>query len=125
MHISSYFQGIQHLLTISLFISSQVITMEERPPSAGFIRGILTFTDGSKLQFKEFIIYKDSVYVQKYSYHYMRSDQTVFRYDNALDPAARHLSSYPHHKHIDEGIIPSVQPDLSNVLQEISFHISR
>ena len=49
----------------------------------------------------------------------------VFLYNNALDPAARHLSTYPHHKHIAEGIIASEHPCLSDILQEISFLITR
>ena len=125
MSISAYFQKFRQILTSSLFITSQSITTEERPPSAGLIRGTLTFTDGSQLQFKEFIIYKNSIHIQKYSYHYVRSNQMVFRYDNALDPAARHLSTYPHHKHIAEGIIASEHPSLSDILHEISFYITR
>jgi len=64
MSISAYFQKFRQILTSSLFITSQSITTEERPPSAGLIRGTLTFTDGSQLQFKEFIIYKNSIHIQ-------------------------------------------------------------
>lgn len=125
MSVGNYFQEIRQILSNSLFIASQSITIEERPPSAGLIRGILSFTDGSQLQFKEFIIFKDSIKVQKYSYHYSRSNQLVFRYDNALDPAARHLSTYPHHKHIADCILASEHPSLSDILHEISFLIIR
>ena len=125
MSVSDYFQNVRQILTNSLFITSQSITTEERPPSAGLIRGTLMFTDGSQLQFKEFIIYKDSIHVQKYSYHYVCSNQMVFRYDNALDPAAKHLSTYPNHKHIAAGIIASAHPSLSDILHEISFYITR
>lgn len=69
MSISAYFQNIQQILANSLYIASQSITTEERPPSAGLIRGLLTFTDGSHLLFKEFFIFKGSIKVQKYSYH--------------------------------------------------------
>ncbi|MBI5038864.1 MAG: hypothetical protein HZC13_03735, partial [Nitrospirae bacterium] len=113
MSIRGYFQEIRQLLADSLFIASHSITEEERPPSAGLIRGLLTFTDGSQLQFKEFVIYKDSIQIKKYSYHYTRSNQLAFRYDNALDPAARHLSTYPHHKHLASSIVASKPPGLS------------
>lgn len=125
MSIREYFQEIRQLLAASLFLTAHSITEEERPPSAGLIRGILTFTDGSQLQFKEFVIYKDSIQIKKYSYHYTQSNQLVFRYDNALDPAARHLPTYPHHKHLASSIVASDPPRLSDVLQEISLHIKR
>src|SRR3989337_3695196 len=123
MSIRGYFQEVRQLLADSLFISSRSITEEERPPSAGLIRGILTFTDGSQLQFKEFVIFKDSIQIKKYSYHHTRSNQLVFRYDNALDPAARHLPTYPHHKHLASYIVGADPPRLSDVLQEISLQI--
>ena len=125
MPIREYFQEIRQLLATSLFLTSHSITEEERPPSAGLIRGILTFTDGSQLQFKEFVIYKDSIQIKKYSYHYTQSNQMVFRYDNALDPAARHLPTYPHHKHLVSSIVATDPPRLSDVLQEISLQIER
>ena len=72
---------------------------------------------------KEFVIYKDSIQIKKYSYHYTLSNRLVFRYDNALDPAARHLPTYPHHKHLSSSIVASDHHRLSDVLQEISLHI--
>jgi len=125
MPIKGYFQEIRQLLANSLIVASHSITEEERPPSAGLIRGLLTFTDGSQLQFKEFVVYKDSIQIKKYSYHYTRSNQLVFRYDNALDPSVRHLSTYPHHKHLSSDIISSDPPSLSDVLEEISLYISK
>lgn len=125
MPIKGYFQEVHKLLADSLFVTSHSVTEEERPPSAGLIRGLLTFTDGSQLQFKEFVVYKDSIHIRKYSYHYTMSDKLVFRYDNALDPSARHLFTYPHHKHLSDRIIASDPPCLSDVLEEISLYIKR
>ena len=42
----------------------------------------------------------------KYRYQWMSKDGTLnFRYDNAADRAARHLTTYPHHKHTPSGIV--------------------
>ncbi|MBI5197351.1 MAG: hypothetical protein HZA19_01960 [Nitrospirae bacterium] len=125
MPVKGYFQQIRQLLADSLVIVAQSITTEERPPSAGLIRGLLTFTDGSQLQFKEFVVYKETIQILKYSFHYMRSDQLVFRYDNAFDPATKHLPTYPDHKHLPDTILASEPPRLSDVLQEISFYVTR
>ena len=42
----------------------------------------------------------------------------VFRYDNA--PHHQHLASYPHHKHIGDGVQESSEPNFHDVLLEIS-----
>jgi len=44
---------------------------------------------------------------------------TFSSYDNANDPAARNLPTFPHHKHDPSGILPATQPSLARVLQEI------
>ena len=38
------------------FVTATSLSYEERPPSAGFIRGTIEFVDGSKLELKEFLI---------------------------------------------------------------------
>ena len=60
----------------------------------------IRFLDGSQLYLKEFIITGPVQHVIKYAYHYRRGDQLLFRYDNARDPAAKHLKTFPHHKHM-------------------------
>jgi hypothetical protein len=49
----------------------------------------------------------------------MRGGQVFFRYDNASDPHARHLKTYPHHKHTaDDKLMESMVPTLEEVLKE-------
>jgi hypothetical protein len=79
----------------------------------------LVFADGSQLDFKEFLIIKPTLQVVKYTYNYRKGNLFIFRYDNANDPAARNLSTYPSHKHIPQGILEAQQPSLGQVLQEI------
>jgi len=82
----------------------------------------LTFEDGSRLHFREFV-YKDAEEPADrytYVYHYQSLDgQLVFRYDNTNHYPA--LENAPHHKHIGEDdVIPSDAPILAMVLKEIS-----
>lgn len=55
----------------------------------------------------------------KYGYHYRMGDRLIFRYDNARDPAARSLPTYPHHKHVPAGLLAAERPSFEQVLQEI------
>lgn len=114
-----YVAALQELLSATPFVTATALSYEERPPSAGVIRGNLTFADGSQLDFKEFVIAQPTASIIKYGYHYRMGDQLIFRYDNANDPAARHLPTFPHHRHDPSGLVPATQPSLKLVLQEI------
>jgi hypothetical protein len=81
--------------------------------------GCVRFIDGSQLDFKEFLISQPTLHVIKYGYHYRTGDRLIFRYDNANDPAARNLPTFPHHKHVPAEILAIEQPSLEQVLQEI------
>ena len=91
MFLNDYVTALQGLLAATPFITATALSYEERPPSAGLIKGTLVFTDGSQLDFKEFLLTQPTLHVIKYGYHYRMGNRLVFRYDNANDPAARHL----------------------------------
>ena len=40
----------------------------------------------------------------------------AFRYDNA--PHHPHLSTYPHHKHLGNELLPALEPNLVQVIAE-------
>ena len=62
----------------------------------------------------------------KYGYNYQDKDESIiFRYDNALDPKARELSTYPDHKHTLKGLSPAKRPLLEEVLREIGACVKR
>jgi len=57
----------------------------------------------------------------KYGYNYLdKNNALIFRYDNALDPKAKKLSTYPDHKHTSKELIPAKRPSLEEVLREIT-----
>jgi len=119
MSIKDYFASVEALLAEIPFVASTSLSYEERPPTAGLIMGTLIFTDGTRLDFKEFLITSPALRVVKYAYNYRRESQVIFRYDNAYDPAARNLPTYPSHKHVSSEIIAEEKPSLEQVLQEI------
>jgi hypothetical protein len=123
MLLREYVQVLQELVNVTPFVTATALSYEERPPSAGVIKGSLTFADGSQLDFKEFVVTQPTLLVAKYGYNYRRGNHPIFRYDNANDPAARHLSTFPHHRHDASSLLPATQPSLKLVLQEITSQL--
>ena len=95
MSLKDYVAALQVLVAATPFVTATSLSYEERPPSAGLIKGGLLFADGSQLDFKEFLITQPTLRVIKYGYHYRGGDRLIFRYDNANDPATRHLPTFP------------------------------
>ncbi|HLA01046.1 MAG TPA: DUF6516 family protein [Thermodesulfovibrionales bacterium] len=122
MQIKDYLDEILNLIAENPFTLSQSLSFEERPPDSAFISGLITFTDGSKLHFKEFVVFKPNDFkVLKYGYNYLdKNEALIFRYDNALDPQAKKLPTYPEHKHTLNGLLPVTRPAFREVLLEIS-----
>ena len=118
MPFTDYIATLQELLAATPFVTATSLSYEERPPSAGLIKGWLVFADGSQFDFKEFLLIRPTLQVIKYGYHYRAGQRLIFRYDNANDPAARHLLTFPHHKHMPAGLLAAAQPSLHQVLQE-------
>lgn len=119
MRLRRYLKRIESLVGALPYTASTSLTIDERPADTAFIKGVLVFIDGSELHFMEFLFDDGTVKKDKYSYHYMRSGKPVFRYDNALDPKAKSLHTYPHHKHVDNKMFASEEHDLEGVLKEV------
>ncbi|HHT9134852.1 MAG TPA: toxin-antitoxin system TumE family protein [Candidatus Avalokitesvara rifleensis] len=122
MQIKDYLDEILNLIAENPFAVSQSLSFEERPPDSAFITGTVTFTDGSMLHLKEFVIFEPKgAIVLKYGYNYLAEDETLnFRYDNAFDPLVKSLSTYPEHKHTANGLVSAKRPAFRDVLSEIS-----
>ena len=125
MQIKDYLNEILDVLSANPFVESQNLAFEERSPNAAFITGTIFFTNSTKLHFKEFVVFKsEGVNVLKYGYSFLSKDNTlIFRYDNALDPQATKLSTYPEHRHTPEKLLPAKRPSLEEVLREITGRI--
>jgi len=123
MPLKDYLATLQSLLAETPFVTSTTLNYEERPPTAGIIKGTLLFTDGSQLDFREFLITQPVLQIVKYAYNYRRRSLLIFRYDNANDPAAKNLTTYPCHKHIAQDVLAAQQPSLRQVLQEITSRL--
>jgi len=119
MPLTEYVAGLQTIIAQTPFVTTTSLYYEDRPPSAGFIKGTVGFFDGSQLDFREFLVTHPTVHVIKYGYQYRMGDQLVFRYDNANDPAARDLATFPHHKHLPGALVATEQISLQPVLREI------
>jgi hypothetical protein len=122
MQIRDYLESILDIISASPYVESKSISFEERPPNAAYITGILAFINGSKLHFKEFIVYKsENIIFLKYAYHYLTHDGAlIFRYDNALDPKAKAMATYPEHKHLPDHLLPAERPSIKDILNEIA-----
>jgi hypothetical protein len=117
--IRGYFQHISNILALSPIISSQDIHTEKRTSTEGYLRGNITFKNGSRLHFRELVSTEPTVQLVSYTYQYMGADgKTIFRYDDS--DHYLHLSNAPHHKHVGKRKVIAVDaPDLESVLSEI------
>ena len=88
MSLKDYLVTLQGVLAEIPFVTSTSINYEERPPTAGLVKGVLVFADGSQLDFKEFIITQPTLQIIKYAYNYRKEHILIFRHDNAYDPGA-------------------------------------
>ena len=125
MPIKEYVGHILSSIAANPYVESQNISCQERPPDAAYVSGLVTFIDGSQLHIKEFILFGTAgARIGKYGYNYSDKDgNLVFRYDNAFDPMARDLSSYPEHCHTAEGLSSASRPLFEKVLEEISGQV--
>lgn len=125
MPLKNYLHRLLTHLDNHPFLESREFAVSERPPDAAFIQLTAVFIDGSILHFKEFIIFGQRTNrIIKYGYNYLSpEDSLVFRYDNALDPAARHLPTYPEHKHTQQGLVAAHRCNHDELLEEIKTTI--
>lgn len=124
MRLRRYCKAVEALIGSLPYVASSSLTFDERPTDVVYIKGAINFLDGSELHFMEFVFDEgDKVFKEKYSYHYMKRGKLVFRYDNALDPKAKPLLTYPHHKHVGKKMLPSKSPTLKTVLDEVLSYL--
>ncbi len=121
MSINDYIAGLEFVINSSTIVSSYNLNIDRKTSDIAFISGRIDFRDGTTLDFKEFIEgSEDSIEKYKYAYNYRKESDSIFRYDNAPDPSAKRIKTYPHHKHLKNGtIVESQQVKLSDIISEI------
>jgi len=121
LNINDYILQLETIINSFSLISSYNLNIDRKSDEIVFISGRIDFRNGTLLDFKEFVEGTGKgIDKYKYSYNYRRGAHNFFRYDNAPDPRAKGLKSFPHHKHLeDESITESVETGLTDVLSEI------
>lgn len=120
MNIDDYVGYLKGAISACPIITAYVLSIDRKTEDIAFIYGALEFRDGSILDFKEFVESRDTVAKFKYAYNYRAPSDLIFRFDNAPDPRAIGLPSFPHHKHQSDGVImASSEITLSDVLSMI------
>ena len=102
-------------------IVSNFDVLEFRTWEDGFYYKIkIHIQDGSLLFAREFFNRNE----RHYSYHWQSSEGgLLIRWDDA--PHHRHLSTFPHHKHVGETVAASLPISLVQVLEEIKKKVLR
>jgi hypothetical protein len=115
--ISNYFKKVEHGIEETKIIAEREIDYKEFGGDEGMIRGKLLFINGYVLEFMEYVcIGKER---PKYRFHLMDKDgEMIFRYDNAPH---HEVLTFPHHKHLPEGIEESKEKGIIEVLKEIEM----
>lgn len=121
MNMNEYIAALEVQIQSAAIVASYTFHLDRMTEDLAFLSGRIDFRDGSTLDFKEFIAATEpGVDKLKYGFNYPMETELLFRYDNAPDPRARELPSYPHHKHQSSGeAISSQEIDLAEVLDEI------
>lgn len=126
MNINEYIAQLESLINSSTIVSSYNLTIDRKTADIAFVSGKIDFRNGTILNFKEFIEESEgSIEKYKYAYNYRKESDSIFRYDNAHDPRARRLKSFPHHKHLQDGsIIESAEIGITDIFNETEKNYS-
>ncbi|HBR22652.1 MAG TPA: hypothetical protein DD713_08870 [Nitrospiraceae bacterium] len=121
MNISDYIAELEALINSSQIVSSYNLTIDRKTADIAFVSGKIDFRDGTILDYKEFVEESEGrIEKYKYGYNYRKGSDSIFRYDNAPDPSAKDIKTFPYHKHLKDGTIAeSGQVMFSDVINEI------
>lgn len=121
MNINDYITRQESIINSCSLIASYNFNIDRKAGEIAFISGFIEFRNGSILDFKEFIEKTDKgIEKYKYAYNYRKGSNNLFRYDNAPDPRAKNIKTFPCHKHLEDGnIIESKHLELSDIINEI------
>lgn len=111
-------QEIFRLLDNNELISSYEVLDFRENQYGFFLKLKVQFVNQSILFSKEYF----SNDVRNYSFHWQDEyNNLLMRWDNA--PFHRDIETFPHHKHENEKVLPSMEIGLEDVLNHISMHL--
>lgn len=114
--VHQHFELIEKAVEYSTAVEAD-IEIERRDAARGWIEGVVYFADGSRLEFTELVEIEQGRPVKvEYRYQFVQSEAPVFRYDNAAHH--EHVVTHPHHKHVGSEILPAIEPEFRQVLDE-------
>ena len=115
-YLSEITETINEFTKTNLILSSDLVT-DFRTEKIGLIMGILTFFNGSKLFFKEYLDLRYRIDKHTYSFHYQGKDcNLIFRYDDASHKPSL---GFKEHKHVGDKTFRTEIPNLQEILEEI------
>jgi hypothetical protein len=124
--IEEYHQSIKARLIIDPLVRRFEVRRERRNISDGHLRARLTLSNGSQLEFSEYVrLVEGQVQVFNYSFHWADSDgKLIKRWDNV--PHFMQLPQAPHHIHDgkESNVVPGAAMSITKVLDEISLRLS-
>ena len=125
--LNEYIRQIEDSIQSSPLIRAYDLHIDRKTEDIAYIYGRIEFLDSSLLDFKEFVAeVGDSIEKYKYAYNYRNQTSLVFRHDNASDPRARKLSTFPHHVHLpSDAIAEPSSLNINDILSEIEEIIVR
>jgi len=121
MNPVDYLSSAKNLLLNSPLITSHQILREYEGLQKSYIRARLTLSDGSLLEFSEYVEEdgEDDIQITDYSFQWMDKDgNQIRRWDNT--PHFPKLKHFPHHIHMRKEKVISGQPiDIFGILGDI------
>ena len=115
--IEKYFESVEKSILYFQNILNYSLSKVVYNSKQGYIKGIINFLNGNKLEFMEVRDVEINNKI-KYRYHFMdKNNELIFRFDNAKHH--KELKTYTHHKHTLDLISENHEIDLFEVLLEI------
>jgi hypothetical protein len=123
-----YLESVKKFLLTDFRIIRHQIIREFEESEKAYIRARLTLSDGSFLEFSEYIEWatQDDIRITDYSYHWIDKDgKFLRRWDNT--PHFPKLKNFPYHIHNGETdqVMPGKSLNIFAVLDEIAARLDR
>ena len=116
--LTDYLERVEQAILKCSHVYVERYTEEILTPERANLRIRIRFEKGYLLEINEAVVVQNGAIVSlDYRYHCQdKHNQLIFRYDNI--PHFPGLSSYPHHKHLPDGVVVAGRPDIERIVKE-------